>query len=39
MTATAPPLAVLERLVGWAQVVVESHRPGQLDRYGSATRR
>lgn len=25
---------VLERLVGWAQVVVESHRPGQLDRYG-----
>jgi crotonobetainyl-CoA:carnitine CoA-transferase CaiB-like acyl-CoA transferase len=25
---------VLERLVGSAQVVVESHRPGQLDRYG-----
>lgn len=26
--------AVLERLVGWAHVVVESHRPGQLDRFG-----
>jgi alpha-methylacyl-CoA racemase len=25
---------VLERLVGWAHVVVESHRPGQLDRFG-----
>ena len=26
--------AVMERLVGWAHVVVESHRPGQLDRFG-----
>lgn len=26
--------AVLERLVGWSHVVVESHRPGQLDRFG-----
>ena len=25
---------VLERLMGWAHVVVESHRPGQLDRFG-----
>lgn len=26
--------AVLEPLVGWSHVVVESHRPGQLDRFG-----
>jgi len=26
--------SVLSRLVGWAHVVVESHRPGQLDRFG-----
>jgi alpha-methylacyl-CoA racemase len=26
--------AVLERLVGWAHIVIESHRPGQLDRFG-----
>jgi alpha-methylacyl-CoA racemase len=25
---------VLSKLVGWADVVVESHRPGQLDRFG-----
>ena len=25
---------VLDRLVGWADLVVESHRPGQLDRFG-----
>jgi crotonobetainyl-CoA:carnitine CoA-transferase CaiB-like acyl-CoA transferase len=25
---------VLERLVAWSHVVVESHRPGQLDRFG-----
>jgi alpha-methylacyl-CoA racemase len=30
--AAAAP--VLERLVGWSEVVVESHRPGQLDRFG-----
>lgn len=26
--------SVLEPLVGWSHVVVESHRPGQLDRFG-----
>lgn len=26
--------AVLERLVGWSHILVESHRPGQLDRFG-----
>jgi alpha-methylacyl-CoA racemase len=26
--------AVLERLVGTAEIVVESHKPGQLDRFG-----
>lgn len=26
--------AVLSRLVGWAEIVLESHRPGQLDRFG-----
>ena len=26
--------AVLDCLVGWAEIVVESHRPGQLDRFG-----
>jgi alpha-methylacyl-CoA racemase len=25
---------VLSKLVGWADIVVESHRPGQLDRFG-----
>jgi alpha-methylacyl-CoA racemase len=31
---SAGAAGVLERLVGWSEIVVESHRPGQLDRFG-----